>query len=134
MKGTSLTVDDLLDHMVEACRKITSYTDGMDEEAFYRSPMTIDAVVKNIEVLGEAANSLIKNYAIFTESTPTIPWRQLYGMRNRLTHGYFDIDEKIVWQTVTSDIPQLARSLAEVSEQHSDLILRSSTDRGLDRS
>lgn len=118
MKGTSLTVDDLLGHMTEACRKITNYTDGMDEQSFYRSQITIDAVVKNIEVLGEAANSLIKNFPIFTENEPHIPWRQLYGMRNRLTHGYFDIDSQIVWKTVKADIPQLIQALSAIEKKH----------------
>ena len=133
MKGTTLTVDDLLDHMSEACRKITEYTAGMDEEAFYQSPKTLDAVVKNIEVLGEAANALIKNYPIFTESASEIPWRQLNGMRNRLVHGYFDIDRQVVWKTVVTDIPLLANSLVDIQQNQSQLIAAASRNNGQSR-
>lgn len=120
MKNTTLTVDDLIGHMAEACRKITDYTAGMDEMSFYQSSMVIDAVLKNIEIMGEAANSLLKNFPIFTENEPSIPWRQLYGMRNRLTHGYFDIDKKIVWNTIAVDIPAIAAALDDINERHAD--------------
>lgn len=132
MKGTTLTVDDLLGHMADACRKIMDYTSGMDEQAFYDSPVTIDAVVKNIEVLGEAANTLARNYPVFVEKETDVPWRQLYGMRNRLTHGYFDINKEIVWKTVGTDIPQLASVLADIDERHAGLIAATAqrSDRG----
>lgn len=132
MKGTTLTVDDLLGHMADACRKIMDYTSGMGEQAFYESPVTIDAVVKNIEVLGEAANTLAKNYPVFVENEAHVPWRQLSGMRNRLTHGYFDIDKTIVWKTVETNIPQLASALSDINVRHAELIAanRQKLDRG----
>lgn len=63
---------------------------------------------------------LCSRTSLFTENEPGIPWRQLYGMRNHLTHGYFDIDKQIVWNTVAVDIPVIAAALDEITERHAD--------------
>ena len=70
--------------------------------------MLLFAVVRAIEVVGEAASKVTDE----TKATsPAIPWASIVGMRNRLIHGYFDIDSDVVWKTVTEEIPALHRSL-----------------------
>ena len=64
--------------------------------------MRLFAVVRALEVIGEAAGRVSEETR---SSTPDIPWRAMIGMRNRLSHGYFDIDTEVVWQTVTSEFP-----------------------------
>lgn len=73
--------------------------------------MLLLAVVKAIEIVGEAAAKITKERQA---ETPQIPWPQIISMRNRLTHAYFDIDTDVVWQTVIEDLPELIRDLEAV--------------------
>lgn len=66
------------------------------------------AVVRSIEVIGEAARNVS---AVFCDRHPNIPWRKMIGMRNILIHGYFDIDYEEIWKTVEEDLPQLEKEL-----------------------
>jgi uncharacterized protein with HEPN domain len=69
---------------------------------------TVRAVIRSLEVIGEAASKISDD---FQRDNPEIPWRQIVGMRNRLIHVYFDIDYKVVWQTMKSNIPSLLKML-----------------------
>jgi len=101
--------DDLLVlDIIESIEAIFSYTKGVTEEAFIANREKSDAVIRNIEVIGEAAGNLS---ATFQEKHSDIPWHQIIGMRNRLIHGYFGISLKIIWQVVTVDLPVLHQQI-----------------------
>lgn len=97
-------VDLLLDDMVERIERINRYVGGMSREAFLADSKTIDSVVRNLEVIGEAANRLPPE---FCARHPEIPWRRIVGLRNRIVHEYFDVDIDLVWEIVSSELPTL---------------------------
>ena len=74
--------------------------------------MTIDAVVRNLEIIGEAANNIPEET---TDKYPEIPWREMISMRNKVLHEYFGVDEEILWQTITNDLPPLKKQLKNLS-------------------
>ena len=84
----------LLEDMVLASQKITTYTKEQTFESFVSNALIVDAVVRNFEILGEAASKMPQ---AFTTKHPQIPWRQIKDYRNRLIHEYFGIDPHIIW-------------------------------------
>ena len=98
---------DYLRHIVEAIDTIQGYTAAMDATAFIADRKTCDAVIRNIEIIGEACNNVTKHHADFAVEHASIPWDFAYEMRNALSHGYFNVDNAIVWQTVQQDLPNL---------------------------
>ena len=115
-RGDPLRVRDYLGHIVEAIDNINEYTVGMDGPAYLSDKKTRDAVVRNLEVIGEACNNITRHHAQFAGSHSEVPWNFAYEMRNALAHGYFKIDQNIVWQTVQADLPSLrtaARTLLD---------------------
>ncbi|MEN6357794.1 MAG: DUF86 domain-containing protein [Armatimonadota bacterium] len=93
----------LLD-IVVAARKIVKFTDGVAREHFDADEVLQNAVMRLLEIIGEAARSISQNTKdVHTE----IPWREIVGMRNRLIHHYFRVDVEKVWDTITNDIPTL---------------------------
>ena len=94
--------------MLEAVAQVQAYTRGMDLESFEANDVVVDAVLYRISVIGEAARAIPDN--IKTQHT-TIAWRSVQGMRNRLVHEYFGVRVETVWQTVESDLPDLAHQL-----------------------
>ena len=99
-----LRVEDMLD----AIAKIERYVHGLTFDQFQADDKTIDAVVRNLEVIGEAVRHLSADPETLAS---TIPWADIAGMRNILIHEYFGVDLTIVWTTVTSDLPALKLSL-----------------------
>jgi len=95
-----LRVEDILD----AIARIEQYVNGLTIEQFRADQKTIDAVVRNLEVIGEAARHLSADHAALPAE---IPWTDIAGMRSILIHEYFGVDLNIVWQTVTYDLPEL---------------------------
>ena len=93
----------LLD-MLLAARDALSFAEGMSFEAFGQDRRTQLSVVKAVEIVGEAASQVSEDAR---GANPDIPWREIVGMRNRLVHGYFDIDLAIVWDTVRHNLPDL---------------------------
>ena len=98
----------LLEDMLHALRKIRSFTEGMDYSAFFQDEKTIDAVVRNLEILGEAARQMPDE---FVAGHPDVPWRRISGLRNRIVHDYFGLDLDIVWQIVQNDLGPLQEQL-----------------------
>ena len=100
--------DALLLDMLLACRKLVRFTKGMTASNFITNELVQSAVIRELQVLGDAAR-------LVTEATRNlytdIPWRVMTGMRNRLVHAYFDIRLEAVWNTIQSDIPSLITSL-----------------------
>jgi uncharacterized protein with HEPN domain len=103
---------DYLQHMAQAIDNIQSYTVGMDAASFTADRKTQDAVIRNLEIIGEACNNVVKNDPSFAQAHPAMPWGFAYEMRNALAHGYFEVDLDIVWATVTGDLPSLKGQLA----------------------
>ena len=99
-------VEDYLEHMVEAIDRAVRYVSPLnDVGGLYQNPQVQDAVVRNIEVIGEAANHIQRMDPTFVEQHPELPWVELRGMRNKITHEYCDVDWHIVWGTVRTDLP-----------------------------
>lgn len=105
--------DDLV-HMLEALRRIERYTAGMDEAAFLADGRTQDAVIRNLEVVGEAARNVQRHDPAFAASHPNIPWAVAYRMRNALSHGYADVDLHVVWRTVQVSLPGLRAQVVAI--------------------
>jgi len=110
-RGDPLRVRDYLEHIAQAIANICEYTAGMDADSYLADRKTQDAVVRNFEVIGEACNNITKHHSQFAASHTEIPWNFAYEMRNALAHGYFKIDQAIVWRTIEVDIPALSRAL-----------------------
>lgn len=106
-KSDALRARDYLIHIVEAIDRIHRYVDVMTELTFLDDEKTQDAVVRNFEILGEAAHNIEIFHADFAASHPQIPWSLMYTMRNRVAHGYFKVDFELVWKTIHIDLPEL---------------------------
>jgi len=88
----SLRIPDYLDHILQAIARIKNYTHGITETAFLGDEKTQDAVIRNIEVIGEAARNIERNHPDFAAQHADVPWGIAYEMRNALAHGYFKVD------------------------------------------
>ncbi len=111
----SLRTADYLQHMAQAIDNIQSYTAGMDATSFKADRKTQDAVIRNLEIIGEACNNVAKNDPAYAQAHPAMPWGFAYEMRNALAHGYFKVDLDIVWATVTGDLPGMKAQLASLT-------------------
>jgi len=108
----STRVPFFLGHVVEAIDRIQRYVAGMDEPAFLGNHMVQDAVVRNLEVIGEACNNVRKQDPSFIAAHPEIPWSNAIGNRNFLSHGYFHVSYHSVWNTVQLHLPALRTAVA----------------------
>ena len=95
-------------HMADAAESVERFAAGRKRDDLGADQMLLFAIVRAIEVIGEAASKVTPETQA---ASPAIPWASIVGMRNRLIHGYFDIDLDVVWKTVTEEIPPLRRSL-----------------------
>ncbi len=98
----------LLEDIVEAIRKILYYTKGMTFDDFMDDSKTIDAVVRNFGIIGEAANKISNDFRI---AHPKIEWHRIRGFRNRIVHEYFDIDYEMVWQIKEENLRELEEKI-----------------------
>lgn len=105
---------DYLDHMQQAAGDACSFVKGLTLCDFLEDKRTQQAVIMSLIIIGEAATKVIDGYAEFARTHAQVPWRSMRGMRNRIAHGYFDIDLKVVWETVQSALPALLAQLASV--------------------
>ncbi len=106
-----LRISDMLD----AIQAIQGFTAGMDYTAFSADRKTVDAVLRNMEVLGEAAARLPEQV---TEAHPEIPWKDMRDIRNVIVHAYFGVNPEIIWQTVQANLPPLLEPLKKLLEEH----------------
>jgi len=93
-----------LQHILDESQEALHFVANLTFEAFQEDSKTVHAVIRSIEVIGEAAAKISPEYKA---SQPSIPWEQIVGMRNHLIHVYFDVDYETVWKTVKNDIPML---------------------------
>ncbi len=101
----------LLERIVEAALAIETYVSGKAFETFSKEPKTLDAVLMQFMIIGEAANNISENLKL---QHPDLPWHQIIGLRNEVAHGYFNIKPEIIWQTIQEDVPQLKKVVEKI--------------------
>lgn len=111
-RADPLRIADYLRHILQSIDNIQDYTASTDLTGFMADRKTQDAVIRNLEVIGEACNNVAKNHPNFAAQHATVPWSFAYEMRNALAHGYFNVDLAIVWQTIQNDLPALKAQVA----------------------
>ena len=104
----------LIEDILEAANKVLAYTKGMDFDAFVHDEKTMDAVVRNFEIIGEASSRLPNEFkALHTH----IDWKRIIGFRNRIVHEYFGIDHSIVWTIIQNNVSEIAKEARSLLEQ-----------------
>ena len=103
--------------IAECCGKIENYLVGISKDDFLHNQMLQDAIVRNIEIIGEASKNLNEEVL---ENNPQIEWRDIKRMRDKIVHHYFRLNLEIVWQTATQDIPKLKPEVERVLESFSE--------------
>jgi uncharacterized protein with HEPN domain len=101
-------------HMLDAIKEALCFVKGLSREDLEDNRMLTLAIIKELEIIGEAASKLSSE---FKADQPHIPWIDIIGMRNRLTHGYFDIDLDRVWDTVLEDLEPLRDELEKIVDR-----------------
>jgi len=110
-RNNTLYIEDIL----TSIKKILRYTEGMSFDAFLKNEIVIDAVIRNLEIIGEAAKKIpedIKN------SNSDIPWKRMIGLRNIVVHEYFGIDFEIIWQIATKNLPSLKPLITDLFKKY----------------
>jgi|SRR5690606_6915802 len=120
MSHDQYRLGDYLAHILTAIERIEQYTNELDEVAFLENPMVQDAVLRNLEIIGEASNNIEKRYADFAAANPELPLAAAYQMRNAVAHGYFKVDLEVVWRTVHGDLPKLYHQVREIAQSLSN--------------
>jgi uncharacterized protein with HEPN domain len=105
-----------INHILDAARKALQFVENRQREDLDKNEMLALSLVHLLEIIGEAANLISDDYR---NKYPHIPWRKMIGLRNRLIHGYFDINLDIVWGTVRNDLPPLISDLENISTKRS---------------
>lgn len=100
-----------LNHIVDAAKLIGEYLAGASRDGFVANRMVQDAVIRELEVIGEATKNISED---LRSKYPDIPWNKMSGMRDKLIHGYFGVDLDAVWDTATKDIPELAKRIESI--------------------
>ena len=103
----------LIEDILESARKIQRYTAGMTLEQFVSDEKTVDAVVRNFEIIGEASSRLPED---FRDSRSTIDWPRIRGFRNRIVHDYFGVDHSIVWNIIENFLPILIEEITVLKD------------------
>lgn len=103
----------LVSDILESARKILNYTEGQSYDDFTKDSKTVDAVIRNFEIIGEAANRLPEE---FKDRFPEIDWHRIRGFRNRIVHDYFGIDYSIVWTIKETFFTKMIAQLQPLSE------------------
>lgn len=98
----------LEEDMLESMNRIESYTHSITSDEFFRSQLIIDAVVRNLEIIGEAAKHVPEQVM---QQFPQIPWHNIIGLRNRVIHEYFGVDTMIIWHIVQNELKELKAKL-----------------------
>ena len=105
----------LLEDMLQSAQKIKLYTKDLDYNSFLADDKTIDAVVRNFEIIGEAANRIDLD---FRDSNPEVEWKRIRGFRNRIVHDYFGIDYEIVWNIIETYLDEMIDWLDTLIDQN----------------
>jgi uncharacterized protein with HEPN domain len=108
---------DYLEDMLDAVDKIKQFTQGMSDEQFCRDAKTVYAVIHAFEIIGEATKRLPESVK---DAYPDLPWRSMAGMRDKLIHDYFGVDFKVIWRSVSEDLPVLEMSVRRILAEIAD--------------
>lgn len=103
--------DDYLRDMLENAEKARSFVKGMDYDSFCHDDKALYAVIRALEIIGEAARQIPDEAR---GAHPEVPWREIMGMRNKLTHEYFGVNTEVVWKTVQEDLPIIIPALRKM--------------------
>ncbi len=103
-----------LRHILDSIMLIENYTRSLSFEEFEKDRKTIDAVIRNFEIIGEASSKLPKE---FREKYPEIPWKSIIGLRNVLIHDYFGVDVVAVWENIRQKLPELGQQIKSIIEK-----------------
>ncbi len=106
-----------LDDILTAIGKIIEYTKGYDYPSFKADNKTIDAVIRNFEILGEAAKNIPED---IKQKYNEVPWNEMYGLRNRISHAYFGVDHEIIWDIISNHLPKNKMQIEEINEKLPD--------------
>jgi uncharacterized protein with HEPN domain len=106
-----------LRHIIDAFEQIGLYMNSVSHEEFLRNRLLQDGVIRQLEVMGEAARNLSED---LRNEYPEIPWRQMIGLRNRMIHAYFNVDLQIIWEIVQGDIPDLKQKMKQILDAISE--------------
>jgi len=104
-----------LNDIMMSISKIEDYTEGMNLYEFIEDERTKDAVIRNLEVIGEAAKNLDER---IHQQNPEIPWRKIIGLRNIILHAYFGIDWENIWKIIKEDIPGFRSDIEKIAHEH----------------
>ncbi|MBB1088980.1 DUF86 domain-containing protein [Lysobacter sp. SG-8] len=107
---------DYLEHIRRASLEACDFVEGMDHAEFLVDRRTQQAVIMNLVIVGEAATKIMDAFPEFADAHPEVPWRSMRGMRNRIAHGYFEINLDVVWDTVQSALPTLLKGLPQAED------------------
>ena len=102
---------DYVQDIVESINDIESFTKGIDFNDFIKDKKTINAVVRSLEVIGEASKKVPET---IRKKYPALPWKQMAKMRDKLIHEYFGVDVEIVWKVVNDEIPPLKPLIQQI--------------------
>lgn len=98
-------------HILESINDIEIYVDGLSKKDFLNNKLVKDAVIRKLEIIGEAVTNLPHE---FKEKHHHIPWRKISSTRNQLIHGYFNVDHDLVWQIIESNLPSLKKKIKNI--------------------
>ena len=101
-------------HILESIKYIEEYTKGISKDDFLRSTQIQDAVIRRLEIIGEATKNIPSEWK---EKHSEVPWRQIAGIRNILIHEYFGIDFDLLWNVLKTDLPELKRKISKILEK-----------------
>ena len=107
----SRTIRDYLEDMLSSAKEVIEFTKGMEFQNFRQDRKTINATLRSLEVMGEAAKKIPEQIRV---KYPTVPWRDIAGMRDKLIHEYHGVDLNIIWKTIQEEIPPLIPVLEAV--------------------
>jgi uncharacterized protein with HEPN domain len=127
MTRTSVVL--LIDQIKEASTLALSYVEGFSKVEFLADVKTQQAVTMNLIIIGEASSRILTKYPEFARCNKDLPWQEMKGLRNRIAHGYFEINQETVWDAVILNVPDLLKSLSVVELSSDFQELRSAFNR-----
>ncbi len=104
-----------IDDIIACCEKILRFTSGMNQEQLVEQELVMDAVLRNIEIIGEATKHIPDEVRA---KMPGIEWKKIAGMRDWISHVYYRVDDSIVWDAVETKVPELLRTLQTFKDEH----------------
>ncbi len=113
-------LSDYIDHIQQAAADACTFVEGLGKDDFLEDKRTQQAVIMSFIIIGEAATKVMDGYIEFTQTHPEVPWRSMRNMRNRMAHGYFDINLDVVWETAQEWLPGLLKQLPAVRRDADD--------------